>query len=138
MNDIVVNKTQSMQRCILRAREEYALAGDDFKTAASHQDAAVLNIIRACELAIDLANHVIKVRKLGVPTGTRQSFELLEQASVIAPLLSQRLRSMVGFRNIAVHDYQQLDSDIVVWVINEGLNDLVAFTDVLLQDRAAD
>ena len=68
MNDIVINKTQSMQRCILRAREEHALAGEDFATSLTHQDAAVLNITRACELAIDLANHVIKVEKLGIPT----------------------------------------------------------------------
>jgi RecB family exonuclease len=63
MNDIIINKVQSIQRCIERAREEYSLAGDNFSNDYSRQDAAILNITRSCEQAIDLANHVIKRHK---------------------------------------------------------------------------
>lgn len=129
MNDIVVNKTQSMQRCISRAREEYELAGGDLASDITHQDAAVLNIMRACELAIDLANHLTKVHKLGIPTDSRQTFELLAEAGLIPPELMKRLRSMVGFRNVAVHDYRELDPQIVDWVINQGFSDLLALAD---------
>lgn len=43
--------------------------------------------------------------------------------------LSTRLQRMVGFRNIAVRQYQNLDIDIdiVESVIREGLEDLVGF-----------
>ena len=58
MNDIVINKVQSIQRCIDRAREEYRLAGRNFASDFSRQDAAIFNITRACQHAIDLANHV--------------------------------------------------------------------------------
>ena len=136
MNDVVINKTQSMQRCIARAREEYETAGKDFATNVTHQDAAVLNITRACELTIDLANHLIKTRKLGIPTDSRQSFELLEQAGLISSELSTRMQSMVGFRNIAVHDYRQLDMEIVSWVIEDGLDDLLSFADLTRQAYA--
>lgn len=129
MNDIVVNKIQSMQRCIARAREEYEFAGGDLASDITHQDAAVLNIMRACELAIDLANHLTKVRKLGIPTDSRQTFELLAEAGLIAPELMKRLRSMVGFRNVAVHDYRELDARIVDWVINQGFADLLTLAD---------
>lgn len=129
MNDIVVNKIQSMQRCVARAREEYEFAGRDLASDITHQDAAVLNIMRACELAIDLANHLTKVRKLGIPTDSRQTFELLAEAGLIAPELMKRLRSMVGLRNVAVHDYRELDARIVDWVINQGFADLLTLAD---------
>lgn len=74
MNDVVINKVQSIQRCVKRAREEYAQA-EDFLTDYTHQDAAILNVLRACELAIDLAAYVISQRKLGVPTSSREAFE---------------------------------------------------------------
>lgn len=96
MNDIVVNKIQSMQRCIARAREEYEFASGDLAPDVTHQDAAVLNIVRAFELAIDLANRLIKVRKLGIPIDSRQTFELLAEAGLIGPELMRRLRSMVA------------------------------------------
>lgn len=129
MNDIVVNKIQSMQRCIARAREEYEFAAGDLASDITHQDAAVLNIMRACELAIGLANHLTKVRKLGIPTDSRQTFELLAEAGLIAPELMKRLRSMVGFRNVAVRDYRELDARIVDWGINQGLADLLTLAD---------
>ena len=129
MNDIVINKIQSMQRCISRAREEYEFAGRDLASSITHQDAAVLNITRACELAIDLADHLTKVRRLGIPTDSRESFELLAKAGFISPDLTRCLQSMVGFRNIAVHDYRELDAGIVDWVIEQGLEDLLTFAD---------
>lgn len=133
MNDIVINKIQSMQRCVTRAREELRAAGDNFARDYTRQDATVLNITRACEQAIDLANHVIKSQKMGVPVSTADSFALLARQSVISSDLEQKLVGMTGFRNIAVHQYQELNLDIVVKVVQEGLDDLVMFGDLILK-----
>ncbi len=129
MSDIVVNKVQSIQRCIERASEEYCAAGTNFPTDYTRQDAAVLNITRACEQAIDLANFLIKTHKMGIPTSSGESFALLARKHVIPTALEEKMRSMVGFRNVAVHEYRKLDIDIVEAVIRTGLNDLRAFTD---------
>lgn len=132
MNDIVLNKIQSVQRCILRAREEYAADPDGFDTNFTHQDAAVLNVLRACEQTIDLANHVIKLQKLGIPTSSGESFELLRVAGVIDQNLSEKLQKMVGFRNAVVHHYQRIDTQIVRTFITSGLEDLISFGDFVL------
>lgn len=132
MNDVVINKVQSIQRCIARAREERRLAGPDFATDYSRQDATILNILRACEQAIDLANYVIKAHKMGVPATSAESFELLARRGVIPPGLEHSLRGMVGFRNIAVHQYQRLDLAIVEAILAVGLDDLLRFSDAVL------
>ena len=132
MNDIVINKIQSIQRCILRAREELALAGDRFAEDFSRQDAAVLNVTRACEQAIDLANHVVRVRQLGIPQSSADAFDLLACAGIIPPELATRLRRMIGFRNIAMHTYQVMELAIVAAIIRTGLDDLVALGDAVL------
>lgn len=132
MNDVVLNKIQSIQRCVRRAREEYAADPDGFDTNFTRQDAAVLNVLRACEQSIDLANHVIKTRKLGIPTSSGESFDLLVAAKVIDPELNTKLQKMVGFRNAVVHHYQRIDLEIVRSVIAVGLNDLVDFGDQVL------
>ena len=131
MNDIVQNKLAGMQRCVKRAREEYALAGDSFATNFSHQDAAILNITRACELALDLANYTIKTRKMGLPRESKESFELLFRGGAISNELCQSLKNMIGFRNLAIHEYRDLDIDIVVSVIEKDLDDILRFTDAM-------
>jgi uncharacterized protein YutE (UPF0331/DUF86 family) len=136
MSDIVINKVQSIQRCVERAREEYYADPAGFATNFTRQDAAVLNVLRACEQAIDLANHVIKTRKMGIPASSAQSFELLEQKSVIDPTLSGNLIKMIHFRNTVIHQYQRMDMQIVQKVITAGLDDLIRFGDCILKSMS--
>lgn len=140
MNDVAVNKIQGIQRGVQRAREEVAADPDGFNADPTRQDAAVLNVLRACEQAIDLANHVIMRNKLGIPTSSGESFDLLRVAGVIAPELAGRLQKLVGFRNAVMYNYQPLAGRIVRTVIDTGLDDLVVFGDEVLGylDNAAD
>jgi uncharacterized protein YutE (UPF0331/DUF86 family) len=133
MNDLVINKIQSIQRCATRAREEYQSDPEGFKTNFTKQDAAILNILRACEQAIDLANYMIKKNKLGIPTSSGESFELLRQKFVIDATLAEKLKKMVHFRNTIIHQYQQTDVSIVEAVIISGLDDLIQFGDRILE-----
>lgn len=127
--NVAAAKIASLVRCIERAREERAEAGDAFRANFTRQDAAILNVLRACEAAVDLANMLIRKRRLGLPSDMRNSFALLERGGLITPELSERLQSMIGFRNIAVHEYRELDLAIVESVIADDLDDLLAFAE---------
>ena len=133
VDDVVLNKAASIERCVARVREEYAAAGANFATDYSRQDAAILNIQRACEAALDLGHYLIRRDKLGLPQSARQVFDLLAQAGRIETPLAESLKKMVGFRNLAVHDYQSLLMPIVVSVITEHLEDFLQFTGTLLR-----
>jgi uncharacterized protein YutE (UPF0331/DUF86 family) len=132
MNDVVIQKIDSIHRCIKRAREEYTAAGDHFANDYTRQDAAVLNLMRACEQSIDLANYLVKKEKLGVPSDSADSFDLLEKGGILPPDLSSRLRKMIGFRNTVVHEYQSINIRIVETIITEGLADIIWFTETVL------
>lgn len=132
MNDIVLNKIQSIQRCIARARAELNADPAGFATNFTRQDAAVMNVLRACEQSIDLANHLIKTYKMGIPTSSSESFTLLAEQHVIDNNLRQKLTNMVHFRNMIVHQYQKMDIAIVAAVIENGLDDLIKLGDDIL------
>ena len=129
MNDVVINKIQSIQRCVRRAREEYQADPGGFASNYTRQDAALLNMVRACETAIDLANHIIRVQKLGIPVSSADTFELLKAERIIDSRLAERMKRMVGFRNTVVHQYTKVDLAIVEAVIVAELDELLAFAD---------
>jgi uncharacterized protein YutE (UPF0331/DUF86 family) len=133
MNDIIVNKIQTIQRCVQRAREEYGKNPANFDTDYTIQDAAVLNIVRACEQAIDLANHIIRSYKMGIPTSSNESFDLLQKKHVMDRPLAGKLKNMVGFRNTVIHEYRRMDIDIVKSVIVRDLDDLLMFADRIME-----
>ncbi|AJF07539.1 type VII toxin-antitoxin system HepT family RNase toxin [Geoalkalibacter subterraneus] len=130
-DDVLLNKVSVIERCMGRVQEEYAGHEDELETNFTRQDAIVLNLLRACEAAIDAAMHLVRVRRLGLPQESRESFALLEKAGVLDGELSVRLQAMVGFRNIAVHDYQKLNLEIVKSILEEGLQDFRRFCEVL-------
>ena len=94
------------------------------------QDSIILNIQRACEASIDLAMHLVSRKNLGIPQRSRDAFELLAKANYIDAPLLKSMTSMVGFRNIANHDYQAIQVEIIQVIIEKHLVDLEAFATV--------
>ena len=126
---VAAAKIATLVRCIERARAERAEAGSSFERDFTRQDAAILNVMRACEAAVDLANMLIRKQRLGLPAEMKESFVLLERGRFLSTELSERLQGMIGFRNIAVHQYKELDLDIVESIIDDGLDDLLEFAE---------
>lgn len=132
MNDVILNKITTIERCVNRIHEVYEGNPENLKDFTK-QDSIILNIQRACEASIDLAMHIVSERKLGVPKASREGFKLLQEAHIIDSSLAKTLMNMVGFRNIAVHDYQALKVDILEAILDKHIDDFKQFTKVVLQ-----
>ncbi len=132
-DDVILNKAASIERCLRRITEEFA--GDRKNLAANQtkQDAIVLNLQRACETAIDLAMYVISQRRLGLPQESRDAFALLQTADILPAELAARMQRMVGFRNVAVHEYTRLNLDIVLTIITKHLDDFRTFSSTIVK-----
>lgn len=127
-DDILLAKLGSIERSLQRIRQ--VTQGDPQRIDdIDVQDIVVLNLQRAIQAAIDLAAWVISERHLGLPDTLKAHFTLLREQGVISPELCRKLEAMVGFRNIAVHQYQQLDPDVIKDILRHHLTDLEAFAD---------
>ncbi len=135
-DDVILNKAASIERCLHRIEEEYAGNDQNLVENRTKQDAIVLNLQRACETAIDLAMYVVSQRKLGVPQESRDAFTLLRTAGILSEDLATRMQRMVGFRNVAVHEYARLNLDVVRIIITKQLDDFRAFSSTIVKTFA--
>ncbi|WP_159974114.1 DUF86 domain-containing protein [Pseudomonas sp. 8Z] len=134
-DDVLLNKAASIERCVRRAREEYERDPASFAEDFTRQDAAILNIQRACEAALDMGQHLIRRERLGIPQSARDVFALLAAGGWIDHGLAEALKRMVGYRNIAVHEYLALQLPITVVVITQHLDEFLDYSRcVLLKD----
>ncbi|AGH43729.1 hypothetical protein C427_1620 [Paraglaciecola psychrophila 170] len=92
MNDVVINKIATIERCLQRINVVYAEVADNLSTDFTRQDSIVLNLQRACEASIDLANYVNKQQKLGIPQSSRDAFELLFKAVLLPEEVAVNLK----------------------------------------------
>ncbi|SKA03375.1 type VII toxin-antitoxin system HepT family RNase toxin [Selenihalanaerobacter shriftii] len=131
IDDVLINKNETIKRCISRVNEEYQNNPENLRNYTK-QDSIILNIQRLCEAAIDIAMHVVAELELGVPQNSRDAFEMLNQYQIIDSEMTDNLKAMVGFRNIAVHDYQKLNLKIVQSIIENEIKNISMFSRIIL------
>lgn len=129
---VILNKYSIIERCINRINEIYNNNPTNLENY-DKQDAIVLNLQRACQAVIDLGMYVIKTRKLGIPQSKKGTFTILEENKVITSEMAERMKGVLRFRNIAIHEYQELDIQIVKDVIENHLEDLEEFAREILK-----
>lgn len=122
MREIILLKIESVEKCLKRIKEklvtpEYSIENNDI------QDIIVLNLQRACQQSIDLAMFLDAELGTGVPKSSSEAFEKLMEKGVISKDSYENMKKMVGFRNVAVHQYQSIDYNIVEYVIKNRLED---------------
>jgi len=133
MDEVLLGKAAIIERCLRRIDEVYNGHEGELTTDFTRQDSILLNLQRACEASIDAAMHVVRLNRLGIPTESREGFSLLVRAGLMESELGKHLEAMVGFRNIAIHNYRELDMEIVKGILAHRRDDLRAFAAWLLK-----
>ncbi|WP_440998011.1 type VII toxin-antitoxin system HepT family RNase toxin [Arhodomonas sp. SL1] len=134
-DDVVLEKAASIERCLQRVVEEYDGHEGELAENYTRQDALLLNLLRACETSIDLAMHVVRTHRLGVPQNSRHAFELLCEGGFLSADLAAAIKRMVGFRNIAIHNYRELDLEIIRSIVTERLDNFRRFTAAMIRNE---
>ncbi len=129
--DVVLAKVATIHKCLDRIREVTDLDPEKLEDI-DKQDIFVLNLQWAVQACIDLASHAVAAEALGLPEKVRDNFSILREKGVIDPELASKMEKMTGFRNIAVHNYQALDLDILKSILSNNLKDLEDFSSALL------
>jgi uncharacterized protein YutE (UPF0331/DUF86 family) len=125
--DVVLAKVATMERCRARIAEIRSPERQAHLLPVDVEDLLAVNLQRAAQAAIDLAMHVASSEGYGVPSDLGEGFTMLAKHGLIDQDLAGRLRRMVGFRNIAVHQYQTLDMGIMLAIAEKHLSDLRVF-----------
>ncbi len=126
--DIILSKINIIKNCIM-AIEKATLKEKESDFLLSIYE---INLQRAVQACIDLANTIIAKEGLGLPNSYRQSFEILNTHGIINNEVSVKMKSMVGFRNISVHDYGVIKPEIVHSIVKNHLVDFESFYTVVL------
>jgi uncharacterized protein YutE (UPF0331/DUF86 family) len=132
-DEVLLSKAESIERCLRRVRDTHVGREAALDHDLDQQDIVVLNLQRACEQAIDMANRMIELRRLRYPKDSADSFAILAGAGLLDPGTADAMARMVGFRDVAVHAYRDLDLAVVRAIVEHRLGDLLAFSKAMLQ-----
>jgi len=125
IDNVILNKAGIIERSLNRMKEEFRANPklDNY----THIDAMLLNIERACQAAIDSALHLVTAHRLGIPQTSAEAFILLQKANFISEKTSRSMVGMTGFRNVAIHEYQNLEMDILRAIVEKEYLSIVSY-----------
>ena len=124
---ILAQKLESLRRCIQRVEEKTPSDVSQLVQDPDVQDILVLNLTRAVQLCVDIGSHVISESDEVAPATMGDVFSTLEKLGAITPGTCQSMRKSVGSRNVAVHNYDVINWEIVFAICQNFLTDFRRF-----------
>ncbi len=64
-----------------------------------------------------------------------QTFDILSETGIITTDLAARMKKAVGFRNLAVHNYDAINWSIVYEIAHNHLDDFQAFAQAVVKQK---
>jgi uncharacterized protein YutE (UPF0331/DUF86 family) len=128
MDQVVFDhKLESLRRCIKRVEEKTPSNVGQLSNDPDIQDILVLNLTSAVQLCVDIGSHVISETEESAPTTMGDVFSTLEKLEIITSDICTSMRNAVGFRNVAVHNYDVISWEIVFAICQKRLVDFRQF-----------
>jgi len=124
---VVHQKLESLRRCLARIRSKEPISLGKLQEDFDLQDIVSLNLTRAVQMAVDIGAHMVSAQTQAAPATMGETFDQLGRMGVITEALALKLKKSVGFRNVAVHNYNPVNWAIVFSVLQSYLQDFEAF-----------
>lgn len=124
---IIESKIDSILRCVHRITSRLPETRKLFLQDLDAQDVIVLNLSRCVQLSVDLAMHICATSMDKLPQTMGQSFDALLTMNVIKESIAIKMKKSVGFRNVAVHNYDEIDMDLTYNIASKHLEDFIEF-----------
>lgn len=128
---VIADKLERLRRCVQRVEHKRPPTLVTLAADVDLQDILSVNLERAVQLCVDIAAHIIASREVPAPTTMAAAFEALHALHILSPDLANSMKKAVGFRNIVVHNYQEIDWGIVFNICHHKLDDFRAFAQAI-------
>ncbi len=134
MNDVILAKISTIKNCLKRIKDTTKLAPESIENDFDKQDIFVLNLQRAIQATFDITNSMIKEYNLELPINYKSGFEILAKHKFIDDKTKENMIKMAGFRNIAVHNYETINVEILKSILKNNLQDFENFYTQILNN----
>lgn len=124
-----LKKLDGYQKSLLRFKDiklDKYLQDDDIQTIVERK------LQLSIQTCIDITNYIIARERLNIPDEEENIFIVLAQEGIIDHDLGQRMRGMVNFRNILIHEYLEIDNELVNRHLTRNLTDFDQFAKAII------
>lgn len=125
--NLVLRKISELEMYLSQVREFSDLTRQDYTADWKTQRIVERTLQMMIETCADIANHIISDTNARPPVTYADTFKVLLENGIISSGLFGTMEKMVKFRNIIVHQYEEVDVEIVIVILQKHLTDFEKF-----------
>lgn len=130
---IIEKKIDSILRCVKRIQTRLPETKEQFFNDLDAQDVVILNITRCVQLSVDIAMHLCVESSQAVPQTMSGAFDCLFNLAIINENITTKMKKSVGYRNVAVHNYDDIDLDLTYIIARDFMSDFSEYIQQILK-----
>ena len=128
---VLQTKIEALIRCVHRIKSQNVSSSEELESNLDKQEIIILNLQRSVQICVDIGNHILLDYNTPTPSTMAETFKYLAENNIISKSNADELSHAVGFRNIAVHQYENIDCKIVFSIISNHLDDFKTFSEAI-------
>lgn len=128
---LVLRKLASLDDYRKQIAEFSSITPDEYRSDWKVQRIVERTLQMMIELCADIAGHLISDQALRTPETYADTFRVLGESGILTADQTAIMEKMAKFRNIVVHQYETVDSEIVVLILQKHLDDFQLFSDAI-------
>lgn len=125
--DALSSRLDALAGYLAELRSFQSVRREDFVSEPALHHLAERFLHLACESVLDIAQHVIADQGYRQAKSYKDAIDVLRDEDLLARDLAERLKGWMGFRNVLVHLYLEIDHGRTYDAIRDDLGDLEQF-----------
>jgi len=129
---LLLRKVSELEEYLAQIREYKGIHLDEYRSDWKIQRIVERTLQMMIETCVDIAGHIISDKKSRIPVSYADTFKVLEESGILSNQLFEKMEKMAKFRNVVVHQYDKVDGEIVVGILQRDLEDFLSYKEVII------
>jgi len=121
--DVIYYKIEILKRYVDRIKAKRPQSSAVLAKEFDRQDIILMNLQRAVKICVDIAAYILAGSTLPPPMSMEDAIYQIYMLEIISKTTCEKMQRSVKFRNIAIHEYDNINWEIVYSIISNHLDD---------------
>jgi uncharacterized protein YutE (UPF0331/DUF86 family) len=131
--DVIYYKLEILKRYVDRIKSKTPHSSAELAEMIDCQDIILMNLQRSVKICVDIAAYILANSNIPPPMTMQDAFYQLNMLEIISKETFEKMQRSVGFRNIAIHEYDEINWEIVFSILCHHVDDFKAFAKEIFQ-----
>jgi len=129
---LVLRKLSELEEYLGQIREYTNITVEQYSSDWKIQRIIERTLQIMIETCVDVAGHIISDRQYRIPKSYADTFRVLHEENILEKDLFETMDKMAKFRNIVVHNYDEVETSIVVMILTKHLDDFLTYKNAII------